>query len=81
MRSYVFIALSMAIILLIIMPSETRRMAEMDISHKRDKRFLFGLFSSNNSNCRKKGKRCFGVNSMCCSRHCKHSTFRSHRCD
>jgi hypothetical protein len=42
---------------------------------------LFGFFSSGNSICRKKGKRCFGVNSMCCSGHCKHVIFGSDRCD
>ncbi len=82
MRLYVLIVLSMAMILLIIMSSgTTTTIAEMEISHKRDKRLLFGFFSSGNSICRKKGKRCFGVNSMCCSGHCKHVIFGSDRCD
>jgi hypothetical protein len=81
MRSYVFIALLMATILLIIMSSQTKTMAEMDTSHKRDKRFLLGFFSSASSKCRKKGKRCFRINSMCCSGHCKHIAFGSDRCN
>jgi hypothetical protein len=79
MRSYVFISLLIATILLIIVSSQTAT-AEMDISHKRDRRFLFGLFSSQSSYCRKQGKRCFGVNSMCCSGHCKDIHFGSDRC-
>jgi hypothetical protein len=81
MRSYVFIILSMAMILLMIMSSPlTTIMAKADVSHQRNKRFLFGYFSSHYSTCRKKGKRCFGVNSMCWSGHCKHIVFGSDRC-
>lgn len=71
----------MAMILLMIMSSKTATMAEIDISHHRDKRFLFGLFSSENNRCRKKGKRCLGVDSVCCSKRCKHVIMGSDRCE
>ena len=77
MRSYAFIVLLTATILLMIMSSQTTTMAQINVPHKRDKRFLFGLFSNK---CRKEGKRCFGINSKCCSGHCKHHTLGSDRC-
>ncbi len=62
------------------MSSTTMAISKMDISHIRTKRFLFGLFSHNKSNCRGKGRRCYGQKSMCCSEHCKHIVLRSDRC-
>ncbi|UJR15750.1 hypothetical protein I4U23_002685 [Adineta vaga] len=80
MRFNVYIILMITMILLIIMPSTTMGTTNLDVSHTRDKRFLFGWFTRDKSKCRRKGKRCFGVHSVCCSGHCANIPLRSDRC-
>jgi hypothetical protein len=83
MRSYVFIVLSMAIILLISMSSGTTIMAEMDASHKRDKRFFFGSIypSHKKSHCRRRRAHCYREDSKCCSGHCEGTSYFFSRCN
>ncbi len=60
-----------------IISSTTIATSEMDVPYLRTKHFLFGLFTGDKSYCQAKGRRYYGQNSMCCSGHCKHITFRS----
>jgi hypothetical protein len=67
MLSKMLIVFLITTIVLVIRLSSIIVTPEKNISYIRTKRFLFGFFTRDKTNCQAKGRQCYGQNSMRCS--------------